>query len=266
MSNRETVASGGCFCDGSDTRRAFLYLYPNESAVDGDVSEDGRVVNAIEGAMDVFVSNDCLDYYEIVKYTGGPMNLSYEEGSDEIDTAHNFGDKFSSWLDSSSDNMFPDYRGLHYGVSDGFDHAGGPSVNWYSNNGYNFDPTEVGHTAFKEALWMMLGTKSDNSDLIRSFSIQEPLHGFISSKLSEQNGLTTDDGFHGDHQLGKVYEWGGSGEYGATSPMATLWADDTDDQAYDGQCTSDQSWQGKYDQLMTDCTLQAMRDTANAEF
>lgn len=244
-----TVASGG----GSATdREAHTILYPNDSTQDQYLYDDGYVKVALENAMDTLVAENAISGYTIARVR---MDHDWEYPDCSDGSKDTFAGEFESWLMNSSP-YYSDYVGIHFGVAGGFDDAGGSN-----NSFYDFDPDGSSTTAFDEAHVFYLGTDTFNYDRIRNFSIQEPMHGFISYHVAVNQGLVDSGSHTHEHDTGKINL---SKE---VTPMATTWTSATNktNHAKHGQCSTTLDHDsGQYHPEITDCTIDAVKYTADA--
>lgn len=241
----------------SNDQIATVYVYPNVSGVEEWIEQNGtnqEVANSLDsGLYDLYWSN-AIEYYEVYEYTGGYPELPDSTRS-EYKTA------FEDWLKNTlSDDYYPNRDGCHFGVTNGFDDAGG-----------GFQGEQASDTAFVTSNWMVLGTGSRNTSRIKSFAIQEPLHCFISHDVAVNNNLARSGCSCHEHDLGQI----ASG--GAVTPMATTWTacsernlDGSEDyHASHGSglangCDTGNSCAGTYTQDLTSCTIDAVDYTGDA--
>ena len=112
-------------------------------------------------------------------------------------------------------------------------------------------------SAFKRGVMAFTGAACGGFDgLQRNSAIQEVLHGFIRFSQIEESALVGGGGSNYDeHRLGEVRDW-------EVTPMLTYHANESD-QYNEGQCDGDGTTMDGYDQRLTDCTIEAVRQVAN---
>lgn len=256
----DIVAQGGEATADND-QIATVFLYPNSSTVRNDwIRESGTnkaVVKELDDGLGTLLSSNAIEYYEVYEYT-----KSYPDLQD--DSKSEYKDYFEPWLDNTvADKYYPDMTGCHYGVASGFDDAGG----------YAAADSTASSTAFVTSNAMVLGTGSGNTDKIRSFSIQEALHTFISYDVAVDNNLAKSGAKDHEHDMGII------DKYGDVTPMATTWtacsdysraSNVEDHHASHGsglsngcESTYDCDDDGFYSQSLTTCTIDAVDYTGD---
>lgn len=240
------LASGG---DTSEAAGAVVYFYPNETSVDEWVydGQNQEAVTALDGAMSTLLSENAIDYYEIYRYEGPHAYPDLPDGSRST-----YKDEFEPYLeDTIDDDYYPGLNGVHFGVADGFDDAGGGATG-----------TTATDTGFFEAHWMVLGTESGNTSRIESFSIQEPLHSFISYDVAVDYGYAEPGSTAHEHDPGKI------DSSGSVTPMLTTWTNCgvRSDHSDHASCDPDNSCDGTYSQTLTYCTVNAVKVTVDEAF
>lgn len=240
------LAYGG---DTSKDEGAVIYLYRNRTGVDEWVYNGSKqeVANAIDNGFGSLLSQGAIDYYEVYLYEG---SQDYPGLSDS--TRKEYKGAFSDWLNNTlSDDYYPSLTGCHFGVTNGFDDAGGQATG-----------TSPSSTAFLQSNWMVLGTGSNNTSRIKSFSIQEPMHTFLSYDVAVEYGYTKSRSTTHEHDTGSIYS------DGSVSPMLTTWTNcgKRSDHSGHESCSPDNTCSGAYSQSLTNCTVQAVTFTADKAF
>lgn len=241
------LASGG---DTSKAEGAVVYFYSNEWDVEEWVrinGENQEAVNALDSAMSTLLSENAIEYYEVYKYEGPETYPNLPDGSRST-----YRTEFEDYLENTiDDSYYPGLNGVHFGVANGFDDAGGGRTG-----------TTASDTGFLEAHWMVLGTASDDASRIKSFSIQEPLHSFISYDVAVDYGYAEPGSTSHEHDPGKI---DGSG---SVTPMLTTWTNCgvRSDHSDHASCNPDNSCAGTYSQDLTNCTVNAVKVSADEAF
>jgi len=228
---------------------ARVILYPNSYQVQqNETSDSGIVTNAVENGLEQLYNNNAIDGYEISQwytYDSYP-NLT----SSSKDT---YKDEHLNWLENCS-GFYPGYAGVHFGVTEGFDGAGGVSYADYDNR--NLDGhSNADETAFREGLMMVLGL--DGSDgRVKNFSIQEPLHVFMCQQVMYDQGVLPSkdsrDPWDDHHRCGKIRNHN-------QTPLITTHPGLADEKI----CKNKESSSG-YDQDLTSCSIDAVDVTEDA--
>lgn len=247
MSVYKSLHTGGDVCT---TRRAYIRLYPNTSYEDTYyVGKDDDIPSAIDGAFSTLLSADAVSYYDVQRAQSSA--ISYPDIS--FSSKDELRDKFRSYLETGSENgtgqNLKDMIGIHMLVhSEGCDlgTAGGEHAD------YCDDPS-----AFKRGVMAFTGAACGGFDgLQRNSAIQEPLHGFIRFGQIEETALVGGStSISHEHRLGEVRDR-------EVTPMLTYHANESD-QYGEGTCDGDGTQFEAYDQRLTDCTIEAVRQVAN---
>jgi hypothetical protein len=235
MAHDEVLAYGGSAW--SDGPHAFVFWYPNTSAEDDECKNE--MTDALEEALSDLLSYGAIDYWEIGINYDHP-NLA-DDSLSEFRNSGDDGESFKGWLKGQG---YWDYSGVHVGVSENFDHAGGDSGG----------DTQCG-TAFSTARAGYVGTEGLQGRYT-NFAVQEPVHQFINYSQIEGTYLADSGNNQHEHDLGEI-----TSNYYLT-PMATLY---WDTHAQHGYCAEQDSWWGDYTNTITRCTKEAVDRTASDE-
>jgi hypothetical protein len=200
-----------------------IYQYPNNS---GDDTECKNVMlDALTGFCDQLYENTQVDYYEI--------SITYKHPwiGDNDSTAKQMKNDFRSWLSGRNPP-----RGSHLLVTD------------FVSYGYA-DLGNGGPTSFNDWLACVMGT-----ELAEQFWKNGGIHE-VAHNLVDKNSVTGSYIEDEQHDLGKVYNQTGD----PASPMCTSYEHE---HGPHGDCNNDAFFDQAYTTTVTQCTLDAIDQTA----
>lgn len=232
----------------SSNCQLYIWLYANKSDDEPEVDD---IVPYLKETLNQVYDNTIVDRYEINVYDGNP---DITETSQIYDGG--FKEDWRTWL---SNHSFTDYKGVHVCVTDAYDMATAEYVETS-----DFDSTTPnGRTAFTTKTDATVGTASGNRERYCNFACQEPMHNVIRADLDYVNDMFDSNSISHEHDLGHV-----TGN-GAVTPLATLYAGDDPrldaDHASHGECSTPYSYGDKYHNILTDCSIDAINETAQVE-
>lgn len=249
MSYYETVSTGG---DSCDPQWMSVHLYPYD-AVRGTCQQNGKVITALETALDALISYGSADYYEIRRFKTETYNPP-----DSVNPTSGTEFEFKDYLQNNNGTNEDLYTrvGVHELIhtdqnacdedSDGYAPAGAGGEG-------------SGSSAFVDPLVSWSPVCDYNDGLTKNAAIQECLHQFIDIDMDDPYTGSDDD----QHSLGKVTEFNNEGY---TTPLLTYHWDEPKSEVGEGDCPSDTEdrYAHGHFQTPTPCTKKAIRDTADA--
>lgn len=253
MSYYDTVYTGG---DSSEAQWMSVYLYP-QSDVQSTCESGGVVATALRDAGDDLVDFGAIDYYEVLRFRIEDYNPP-----DGIDPTDGTEAEFKEYLDDDGES--PDNGtgedlytevGVHQLIHSN-QNACDENSEGYAPAGANAEGTGDKQTAFTDGLVAWSPVCSSNDGLTRNAAIQECLHMFIGDAWDDTWTGQYDD----QHSLGEVVLFNSTGY---VTPMLTYHWDDDD--IGDGDCPPDMWFASSHIQGPTECTMKAIRKSADEE-
>ncbi|WP_440990319.1 hypothetical protein [Haloarchaeobius baliensis] len=218
----------------SASRPYYIYLYPNNNSVDNEINN--ALANAAEHFCEQMWDESIIDFYEVSRWTSGPLYLSQDSKWDARESMRTY---------IYNNNI--KFKGTHMLVTDAF--VGGAAETCQTSNS----------TAFvkdKAATMGIQGAKEQYQNTL----IHEACHTIVGRWLSDNRELWyyMEDTGEYEHILGRTY---GQSYNANSTPMIT---------GYEPQYNSDGVCQGQHDNVfyqkgVTDCTAEAILNTANEE-
>ncbi len=236
--------------DKCTRRRAYIRLYPNTSYEENYyLSKSDDIPSAIDGAFSSLLSADAVTYYNVQRMNSSSVSYPDLRFSDKDEMK----DKFESYLETGYKNgigqNLKNRTGIHMLV-----HSEGCDLS--TAGGEHADDCDS-PSAFNRGVMAFTGAACSTFDgLQRNSAIQEPVHGFI--RFSQIKGSALVGGSsstYDEHRLGEVRDR-------KVTPMLTYHANESD-QYGAGTCDGDGTQMDGYDQRLTDCTIEAVRQTSN---
>lgn len=250
MSYYETVSTGG---DSCDPQWMTVHLYPYDS-VRSTCEPSGKVVSALETALDDLISYGSADYYEILRFKTEYYNSPDHVNGQDGETESNFRDYLQNGNGTGEDlyTRVGVHQLFHTGQNACDEDSGG-----YAPAGANAEGTSS--SAFVEPLMAWSPVCNYDDGLTKNAAVQECLHEFIKYNKDDPYTGSNDD----QHSLGKVTYFNYTGY---VTPLLTYHWDDDKSQVGEGNCPSDTEdrYASEHFQTPTDCTKKAIRDTADA--
>lgn len=248
MTVYKSLHSGGDECT---RRRAIVRLYPDSSYVDQYyTNEQDDIPVALENAFGKLLSADAVSYYDIQVIDTSQVDYpkvrpsSISEAQDEFESYLTTG-----WKNGTGQNL-KNRIGAHMLV-----HSEGCNTDVAGGEAADYCPDRP--SAFKQGVMAWTGAACSGFDgLQRNSAIQEAVHQFV--RFGQILGSSLVDGAetkYFEHRLGEVRDW-------KVTPMLTYHANESD-QYGEGTCDGDGTQMDGYDQRLTDCTIEAVRQVSN---
>lgn len=212
---------------GSGSQDLQFYLYPNTDSEYHTVEKGSLPVNALESLGSQLLDKSDLGAYEIYKSSEYP-------GLDPSNDTEPVLNNWEWWSGSNNKNNTIGCHMLLYQIDSA------------RANGHSVHP-DVGGAFYNSESCVVALSKISEMQRERNLVIHEAAHTLIDGNQTSN-----------EHELGTIYSgWFGDGP---SSPMAGGYENDD---ARNGECSSDAPWNFSNDETLTSCAIDAIRATGD---